>query len=194
MPAAVNGVGFAFFPTAIGMCALVWRGDAMIGAALPEADESIARARLVRRFSGAAEAEPPPFVVDAIDRVTRLLAGEAADLSPIPLDLSAADEFEQRVYAVTRAIPRGAVRTYGEVAAAIGAPGAARAVGAALGRNPIPIIIPCHRVLAAQGRSGGFSAPGGTETKFRMLAIEGARRPGDPELFETLPLAVKPVS
>ena len=190
----MSDAGFTFFPTAIGACALVWRGDAVIGAALPEADEATARARLACRFPGAAEAEPPPFALDAMDAVIRLLAGEAADLSSIPVDFSAADDFEQRVYAVTRTIPRGEVRTYGDVAAAIGTPGAARAVGAALGRNPIPILVPCHRVLAAQGKSGGFSAPGGTATKFRMLAIEGARRPGDPELFESLPLAVKPAS
>lgn len=190
----MSGTGFVFFPTAIGACALVWRADAIIGAALPDEDDEIARARLVRRFPDAEEASPPSFVADAIDRVVQLLGGEEADLSSVPLDLSAADEFERRVYAVTRAIPRGEVRTYGDVAAAIGAPGAARAVGTALGRNPIPIIVPCHRVLAAQGKGGGFSAPGGTATKFRMLAIEGARRAGDPELFESLPLAVKPAS
>jgi methylated-DNA-[protein]-cysteine S-methyltransferase len=190
----MSGAGFAFFPTAIGTCALVWRGAAIVGAALPEQDEATARARLARRFPGAAETEPPSLVAEAMARIARLLAGERIDLSAIPLDLSAADDFERRVYGVARAIPHGEVRTYGEVAAAIGAPGSARAVGAALGRNPIPIIVPCHRVLAAQGRSGGFSAPGGTETKFRMLAIEGARRAGEPELFETLPLAVKPSS
>ncbi len=190
----MSSTGFALFPTAIGTCALVWRGDAIIGAALPEENDGTARVRVVQRFPGAEEAAPPSFVSDAIERIVRLLAGEEADLSLIPLDLSAADEFERRVYAVTRAIKRGEVRTYGDVAAAIGTPGAARAVGAALGRNPIPIIIPCHRVLAAQGKSGGFSAPGGTATKFRMLAIEGARRLDDPELFESLPLAVKPAS
>jgi methylated-DNA-[protein]-cysteine S-methyltransferase len=188
----VSGAFFLFFPTAIGTCALVWRGDAIIGAALPEASEATARAMLGRRFPDAREAEPPAFVADAVDRVRRLLAGDAPDLSGIPLDLSAADAFERRVYDAACAIPRGEVRTYGEVAAALGAPGAARAVGAALGRNPIPILVPCHRVLAAQGKGGGFSAPGGTATKFRMLAIEGARRAGEPELFETLPLAVKP--
>jgi len=188
----VSGALFCFFPTAIGSCALVWRGEAIIGAALPEANEAAARAMLARRFPHAREMEPPAFVAEAIERVTRLLAGEAPDLSQIPLDLSAADEFERRVYAAASEIPRGEVRTYGEIAASLGTPGAARAVGAALGRNPIPIIVPCHRVLAAQGKSGGFSAPGGTKTKFRMLAIEGARRAGEPELFDTLPLAVKP--
>jgi methylated-DNA-[protein]-cysteine S-methyltransferase len=188
----VSGAAFALFATAIGACALVWRGDAVVGAALPETGEATTRARLLHRFPDAREAAPPPAIGEAMDLIQRLLAGEKVDLASIPIDLSAADEFERRVYAVTSAIPRGEVRTYGEVAAAVGAPGAARAVGTALGRNPIPIIVPCHRVLASAGRSGGFSAPGGTATKFRMLAIEGAKRSGEPELFATLPLAVKP--
>jgi methylated-DNA-[protein]-cysteine S-methyltransferase len=188
----VTGAAFALFPTAIGACAIVWRGDRVIGAALPEASEAAIRASLRRRFPDAEETAPPPAILEAIDRVERLLAGEPVDLAAIPVDLSACDEFEQRVYAAASAIPRGEVRTYGELAAAIGAPGAARAVGTALGRNPIPIVIPCHRILASGGKSGGFSAPGGTATKFRMLAIEGAKRPGEPELFAQLPLAVKP--
>jgi methylated-DNA-[protein]-cysteine S-methyltransferase len=190
----MSGAAFALFATAIGPCAVVWRGDAVIGAALPAASEGATRTQIMRRFADAVEAEPSGPIAGAIALIARLLAGEAVDLSDIEIDLSAADEFERKVYAVARAIPRGEVRTYGEVAAAIGAPGAARAVGAALGRNPIPIIVPCHRVLAAAGRSGGFSAPGGTATKFRILAIEGARRPGEAELFESLPLAVKPAS
>jgi methylated-DNA-[protein]-cysteine S-methyltransferase len=144
------------------------------------------------RFPGAREASPPPPVAEAILAIERMLEGEKADLSEIALDLEATTDFEDMVYAAARDIPCGEVRTYGEIAQAIGEPGAARAVGAALGRNPVPIVIPCHRVLGSHGKSGGFSAPGGAATKFRMLEIEGARRPGDPELFESLPLAVKP--
>jgi methylated-DNA-[protein]-cysteine S-methyltransferase len=188
----MTGAAFVLFPTAVGTCAVVWRGETVIGAAFPEATEAATRARLLRRFPDAEEAEPAGPVTEAIGLIRRLLAGEKVDLSPIAIDLGAADDFERRVYAAATAIPRGEVRTYGEVAAAIGSPGSARAVGAALGRNPIPIIVPCHRVLASGGRSGGFSAPGGTATKFRMLAIEGAKRPGEPELFEALPMAVKP--
>lgn len=192
-PAApVSGAAFALFTTAIGACALIWRGETVIGAALPESTEAATRAHLRRRFPDADEAQPSAPIADAIRLIQRLLAGENVDLGAIPIDLSTADHFERRVYAAASAIPRGEVRTYGELAAAIGAPGAARAVGTALGRNPIPIIVPCHRILAAGGKSGGFSAPGGTATKFRMLAIEGARRPGEPELFEALPLAVRP--
>jgi methylated-DNA-[protein]-cysteine S-methyltransferase len=150
------------------------------------------RARLARRFPDAAEAEPPAFVRDAVAGIVRLLAGEAVDLSDIPLDLSAASDLERRVYRAALRIPHGEVRTYGEIAREIGADGAAQAVGVALGRNPVPIVVPCHRVLASGGKSGGFSAPGGVSTKFRMLEIERARRESDGGLFETLPLAVKP--
>jgi methylated-DNA-[protein]-cysteine S-methyltransferase len=171
----------------------VWRGDTIVGAALPESEEGRLRARLAMRFPGAHEGSAPPPVAEAIDRIVGMLGGEKADLSDIPIDLFGTTDFEDRVYAEARRIPCGEVRTYGEIAEAIGEPGAARAVGAALGRNPVPIVIPCHRVLGGHGKSGGFSAPGGTVTKFRMLEIEGAKRPGDPELFEALPLAVKPI-
>ena len=116
----------------------------------------------------------------ARDDIIALLAGEPRDLADIPLDMSEVPPFHQRVYAVARAIPPGATFTYGEIAARIGEPGAARAVGQALGRNPFPPIVPCHRVLAAGGRTGGFSARGGVATKMRMLTIEGARLAGAP--------------
>jgi methylated-DNA-[protein]-cysteine S-methyltransferase len=193
MPAATtNKPAYAVFETAIGRCALVWRGGSIVGASLPEADDARLRARLERRFPGAQEAEPPEFVAQAIALIRGLLSGEKLDLTEIELDLSACSDFERAVYAAARAIPCGETRTYGELAAAVGQPGAAQAVGLALGRNPVPIVVPCHRILAASGRSGGFSAPGGVATKFRMLQIEGAVRPGEPSLFESLPLAVRP--
>jgi methylated-DNA-[protein]-cysteine S-methyltransferase len=110
----------------------------------------------------------------AIARIVALLGGEAADLDSIAIDMSAVADFDQRVYEVTRRVPRGQTTSYGEVAARLGDSGAARAVGQALGRNPFPLIVPCHRVLAAKGRPGGFSAHGGVLTKLRLLAIEGA--------------------
>lgn len=183
---------FVLFETAIGRCALVWRGGLVVGAGLPARDAAALRTRLAARFRGATEAEPPPFVAEAAALIVRLLEGDKADLATIPVDLEGVSELERKVYQAARRIPPGEVRTYGEVAREIGAPGAAQAVGAALGRNPLPIVIPCHRVIAAGGRSGGFSAPGGLETKFRLLEIEGARRPDEARLFEHLPLAVKP--
>ena len=150
------------------------------------------RSRLAARFPGSEEAEPPPFVADAAARIVRLLSGERVDFADVPLDLSEASELERKVYAAALRIPCGEVRTYGEIAREIDAPGAAQAVGVALGRNPVPILVPCHRVLASGGKSGGFSAPGGVSTKFRMLEIERARRSDDGGLFDALPLAVKP--
>ncbi|HEU0099725.1 MAG TPA: methylated-DNA--[protein]-cysteine S-methyltransferase [Allosphingosinicella sp.] len=195
MPAATTnnpaGSGYALFDTAIGRCTLVWRGGLVVGAALPESSDERARASIARRFPGAVEAKPPPFAAAAIARIVGLLDGAKTDLGDIPVDAEGS-AFERNVWQSARRIPCGEVRTYGDIARDIGAPGAAQAVGIALGRNPAPIIIPCHRVLAADGRSGGFSAPGGVATKFRILEIEGARRPGEPELFESLPLAVRP--
>lgn len=196
MPAATTNKpatsGYALFDTAIGRCALVWRGGLVIGAALPEASDERARASLARRFPGAVEAEPPPFAAGAIARVRELLDGRRTDLADIALDLGAGSDFERAVWEAARRIPCGEVRSYGDIAREIGAPQGAQAVGVALGRNPVPIIVPCHRILAADGRSGGFSAPGGVETKFRILEIEGAKRSGEPELFESLPLKVRP--
>ena len=182
---------FCLFTTAIGSCALVWQGERIIAAQLPERDEDTARRRLGRRFPEGVEAEPPAFVRQAIDDVIALLAGEQRDLSHLPIDLSATPEFNRRVYAVALSIPPGQTLTYGEVAARIGEPGAARAVGVALGQNPIPIIVPCHRVLAAGGKTGGFSADGGVETKLRILTIEKARTSAEPSLFGDLPLQAR---
>ena len=184
--------GFALFETAIGCCALVWRGRSIVGAALPESSPERLRARLASRFPNAVEAVPPPSVAEAIERIVGLLAGARTDLSDIEIELGGVSDFDRRVYQAARRIPCGEVRTYGDIARGIGEPRAAQAVGLALGRNPVPIIVPCHRVLAGGGRGGGFSAPGGVATKFRILEIEGARRPGDSGLFADLPLAVKP--
>jgi methylated-DNA-[protein]-cysteine S-methyltransferase len=194
MPAATTNnpqEGYALFDTAIGRCALVWRGGLVIGAALPESTDERARASLVRRFPTAEEADPPPFAAEAIARIASLLGGGKTDLSEIRVDPQGS-AFERNVWQAARRIPCGEVRSYGDIARDIGAPGAAQAVGIALGRNPVPILVPCHRVLAADGKTGGFSAPGGVATKFRILEIEGAKRPGEPELFESLPLRVKP--
>jgi len=184
---------FHFFKTDIGYCAIVWRGSVVAGAALPEAGRHQAILSLQRRFPGAVERPPLDDISATVDAIIRLLAGQDEDLSSIPLDLSAVGPFERSVLAAALRIPRGEIRTYGEIASDVGAPGAARAVGRALGANPVPIIVPCHRVLGADGRSGGFSAPGGASTKLRILEIEGARRGPEPELFDRLPWRAKPV-
>ena len=180
--------GSATFDTAIGRCGIAWRGSAIVRTALPEPTDEKLRARL----AGFPAAPPPPFVQEAITAILRLLAGEAVDLRSIDLDFTGVEAFERRVYDAARAIPVGETRSYGAIAAGLGAPGAAQAVGRALGRNPFPMIIPCHRVLAASGRGGGFSAPGGLTTKLRLLEIERARRDGEALLFEDLPWNLAP--
>jgi methylated-DNA-[protein]-cysteine S-methyltransferase len=172
-------VPFALFDTSVGRSGLAWAARGLVGVTLPEAHDAIAEARLRARLElveGASleRAEPPHDVQRVIDRVVALLDGSARDeLTDVALDMIAVSPFYQRVYAVTRAIPIGATLTYGEVAERIGSKGGSRAVGQALGRNPFPIVVPCHRVLASGGKSGGFSASGGVTTKWRLLAIEG---------------------
>jgi methylated-DNA-[protein]-cysteine S-methyltransferase len=170
--------GAAFFDTAIGRCGIVWSDRGVVGVQLPER-AGTERARLLGRFPDAAVGEPSAAVSDAVRRIVAHLRGESADLGTVALDLREATDFDCRVYEAARRIPRGETRTYGEIAAEIGEPGAAQAVGQALGRNPCPIVVPCHRVVAAAGRPGGFSAYGGVTTKLRLLAIEGA--PGNAE-------------
>jgi methylated-DNA-[protein]-cysteine S-methyltransferase len=166
-------VMFTLFDTAIGRCAIAWGPRGIMGVQLPEADETMTRARVLQRFLGARETLPPPYVARARNALSRLLRGEASDLAAIPLDMDSSPPFHRRVFEAARAILYGATATYGELAKRASAPGAARAVGQALARNPFPIIVPCHRVLAAGGKTGGFSASGGVCLKLRLLAIEG---------------------
>ncbi|HWM87309.1 MAG TPA: methylated-DNA--[protein]-cysteine S-methyltransferase [Kofleriaceae bacterium] len=174
--------GFALFDTPIGPCGIAWGGRGIVGVQLPEGREAETRARVARRFPEAREAPPPRAVQVALDGIVALLGGQASDLSGVELDMELVPPFHRRVYEAARAIPPGETVSYGEIAARLGAPGAARAVGQALGRNPFAIVVPCHRVLAAGSRVGGFSARGGVTTKLRLLSIEEARD-GD-ALFE----------
>ena len=176
--------GCCLFDTAIGPCGIAWTEQSIAGVQLPEATPEGTLRRLCRPFGAVAEATPPAFVQQAITRIQALLQGDRDDLRDLPLDLGEVPDFHRRVYEVARAIPPGEVLTYGEVARRIGEPGAARAVGQALGRNPFAPVVPCHRVMAAGGRSGGFSAEGGADTKLRMLEIERARFGGAPGLFD----------
>jgi methylated-DNA-[protein]-cysteine S-methyltransferase len=175
--------GYTLFETPIGRCGLVWGEVGLLGVQLPETPPDEAERRLRRRFPLAVPADPPAAMRRVVERIVGLLSGVPDDLHDVPLDHAAIPDFERRVYAVTRKIRPGETLTYGEVAARIGEPGAARAVGRALGRNPFPIIVPCHRVLATGGGIGGFSADGGIATKRRLLRIEGARG-YEPGLFD----------
>jgi methylated-DNA-[protein]-cysteine S-methyltransferase len=181
---------FALFDTAIGSCALIWSARGVAGVQLPQASAAATRARVLRRFPAAIETPPPPDVRRAIDGMVALLRGEARDLTGVEIDNAGVPEFNLRVYAIARAIPPGQTMTYGEIAERLGDRKLAREVGTALGQNPCPIVMPCHRVLAAGGKTGGFSASGGVVTKLRLLTIEGAQ-PGGPTLFERLPLAAR---
>jgi methylated-DNA-[protein]-cysteine S-methyltransferase len=169
--------GFTLFDTALGRCGIAWGERGIAAIELPGRDDAATRRRLRRAAPGATETAPPEAVAAAIDAIVRLFDGESADLSPVALDMDGVPEFHRRVYDAARSIPPGETLSYGEVAARLGEPGAAQAVGYALGRNPFPIVVPCHRVLAANGALHGFSAPGGLATKRRMLAIEGALAP-----------------
>ncbi|TAJ42572.1 MAG: methylated-DNA--[protein]-cysteine S-methyltransferase [Reyranella sp.] len=179
----MSTLGFTLFDSPIGTCGLAWSARGIAGLQLPEASAEATRKRLQRRWSDAVESDPPPGVGRAIERVLQLLKGEAADLADIPLDLEAAPEFHRKVYEVARTIPPGRTMTYGEIAKRLGVPHESREVGQALGRNPVAIIVPCHRVLGADGKMGGFSATGGVSTKRRMLEIEGAPEVGAGPLF-----------
>jgi methylated-DNA-[protein]-cysteine S-methyltransferase len=187
----VSAGGLTLFDTAIGRCGVAWSRRGITALQLPERDDAATRARLERR-SGGIENPPPPRVQDAIAGVTALLRGDLVDLTGIVLDLGGVADFDLRVLAIARTIPPGHTMTYGQIARRMGEPEAARAVGAALGRNPVPIIVPCHRVLGADGKPGGFSAPGGVQTKARLLSIERATTTDAPMLFDDLPVAVRP--
>jgi len=167
--------GFALFDTTIGRCAIAWGPDGIVGLKLPERNDGAMRRRMRRLHPEAEEGTVPLEVKAVIDSIQRLLMGEARDLSSVALEMSRVPEFDRRVYVEARTIGPGETLTYGDIAIRLGDVSLSRAVGQALGRNPFAIIVPCHRVLAAGGKSGGFSAPGGVDTKRRLLEIEGAR-------------------
>jgi len=188
----MSATGIAVFDTAVGACGIAWNERGLAGVQLPERDAQATRARLQRRYPQAPEAPPPAHVQQTIDDIAALLGGAARDFSAVALDMDGLPQFHQQVYAVARSIPAGVTLSYGDIATRLGDRSLAREVGEALGQNPFPIIVPCHRVLAAGGRIGGFSAAGGITTKLRLLGIEGAQVGEAPTLFDSLPLAARP--
>ncbi|MEM8499177.1 MAG: methylated-DNA--[protein]-cysteine S-methyltransferase [Pseudomonadota bacterium] len=177
---------FSLFPTSIGHCGIAWRSGVVVATNLPERSTSVTAARIAERAK-ASEGQPPPEIQYAIESIGELLEGEKTDLSEIICDFSHIDQFEVGVYVATRDIPPGETKTYGDIAVRIGNKRFAQNVGRALGRNPFPIIVPCHRVLGANGKLTGFSAHGGVSTKLKMLEIEGARFSESPGLFDNIP-------
>lgn len=175
---------FALFGTAIGICGIEWGSRGINGVQLPMGDAEKTRARIRQRHGEIAEAASTAEVQDAIDRIVRLLSGTPDDLTDIALDLEGVPAFNRSVYDIVRQIPPGETMTYGDIAKRLGGVELSRDVGQALGRNPCPIVVPCHRVLAAGNKPGGFSANGGVATKLKMLAIEGAMVNHTPSLFD----------
>lgn len=175
---------FAIFDTALGYCGIVWTGRGIAGVNLPEGSEDKTRARVKKRFPEAQEAAPSAEIQKIIDEVIALIDGEKIDFSRVTLDHAPLPEFSKRVYEIVRTIPIGHTLTYGDIAKQLGDVSLSREVGQAMGKNPTPIIMPCHRVVAASGKTGGFSAPGGVDTKMKLLSIE--RRHGNhaPTLFD----------
>ncbi len=163
------------FATAIGPCGVAWNESGLVALQFPERDEAATLQRLAMKAASAGAADPPAAVASVIARVRRYLDGERIDFASVAVDLARMESFRRRLYETLRTIGYGSTTTYGELARMLGLAGweGARDVGEAMGRNPVPIVIPCHRVLAAGGKLGGFSAPGGPATKRKLLALEG---------------------
>src|SRR3954462_15610568 len=189
----MGALSYFLFETPLGLCAIVWGARGIAGTQLPEPGRGGALRSLQRRFPDAHPGQPPAAVVAAAARIEAALGGARDDFADLALDwraVGAVDRAGYRggggsdggVYGEALATPAGETITYGTLAARLGDPGRAQAVGQALGRNPWPIVVPCHRITAADGRMGGFSAPGGTKTKLKLLELEGALS------AETLPL------
>lgn len=168
---------YAAFDTVLGFAGIAWNDTGVTRFQLPCANAQAATRNLLRRAPGAEAAVPPPPIAQTMDAAKRYFAGEKIDFSGVTLDLAGQDDLFLEIYAAARRIGYGETTTYGRLAKAIGRTDweAARDVGQAMAANPVPLIIPCHRVLAAGGKVGGFSAPGGTETKVKMLALEGVK-------------------
>jgi methylated-DNA-[protein]-cysteine S-methyltransferase len=172
------------FDTAIGPCGVAWTERGLTAVQLPEKDRAATERRLAAKAGSAGAAEPPPSVATVVADIKRYLAGEAVGFADVAVDLSRLDPYRQRLYETMRSLAWGETTTYGELAKKLGASDweGARDVGEAMGRNPVPVVIPCHRVLAAGGKLGGFSAHGGAKTKAKLLALEGVHLDGGPRL------------
>lgn len=178
----MKNANYCLFETPLGACGIAWRvpvdSDSLpvvTGVQLPEATLEATESRIARKTGSNQRSAPPPEIAAIIEKIRKHLQGEVQDFRGIALDLENFDPFFRQIYEATREIPAGQTRTYGDIAKAVGQPAAAQEVGQAMAKNPVPIIVPCHRVAAAGGKLGGFSAPGGPATKAKLLAIEGAQ-------------------
>ena len=180
------GRGYAIFDTGLGRCGIAWSDLGVMGVQLPEAREIDTRKRLFQLYPEARELRPPPNVEIALEGIKALLRGGDSDLSEVALDMTGIPDFNQRVYAFTRTIPRGETRIYAEVAGALRASGAVYSVAQAIARNPFMIIVPCHRVLEAGHYADQISPNGGAISKRRLLSIEGTHPTASKTLFDVL--------
>ena len=190
----MNASAFTIFSTPIGACAISWANRGIVGVQLPQANETDLRTRIGRIHPAAICSRPPDNILVVITQMIGLLNGDPNDLIEAVLDMDDLPAFDRSAYEILRTVPPGKTITYGELARRVGDTQAARAVGRAMGSNPFPIIVPCHRVLGSDGRMGGFSANGGIVTKARLLSIERARIDDAPLLFEELPFNVRPTT
>lgn len=168
---------FCVVETAIGAIGLAWSPKGLRRVLLPDESTTATEARLIRFADPASAPQLPRFLMDLIEAYAE---GRAVDFSGTALDLDGVPDFHRAVYDDILKLGWGEVTTYGEIAVRLGGLQLSRAVGQALGKNPIPLIVPCHRVIAGGGKTGGFSAPGGTASKLRMLALEGVRLTPEP--------------
>jgi methylated-DNA-[protein]-cysteine S-methyltransferase len=180
------GRAYTIFDTAIGRCGIAWGQAGIVGVQLPEAREIETRKRLFRLYPDARETRPVPNVEGAIEAIAALLRGETSDFSTVMLDMGSVHPFDQRVYQITRRIPRGESLTYDEIAAKMGASGAVRPVAQAIARNPFVIIVPCHRVRERGGHADAISPHGGLISKRRLLSIEGTNSSTSKTLLDML--------
>jgi methylated-DNA-[protein]-cysteine S-methyltransferase len=180
------GRGYTIFDSGIGRCGIAWGDFGIVGVQLPEAREIETRRRLFQLYPEAREQRPPLNTEIAIEGIVALLRGGSSDLSDVTLDMNGIQAFNARVYAITRTIPHGETRTYGEVAAGLRASGAAHSVAQAISKNPFMIIVPCHRVLEAGSYADRISPNGGSISKRRLLSIEGAAPTVSKTLFDVL--------
>lgn len=168
-------IGHAVFETVLGFMGIAWSEKGLTRLCLPQKNRDSVERRLLRFDGAVMSGESPQWVRDLIEAIKAYAAGETVAFDQVPVDLSGVDEFRHAIYDAARKLAFGEVTTYGELARRAGHPGLARETGAALGANPVPLVIPCHRIMAAGGKIGGFSAPGGSATKEKMLGLEGVQ-------------------
>jgi methylated-DNA-[protein]-cysteine S-methyltransferase len=178
---SVTSAQYTVFNTAIGPCGVAWNAHGLTRLLFAQSSEQATEQRLRNHSGGDRSDDPPPPIATLIVDIQRYFRGEEVDFSGVAVDLTALSAFQQNLYQSLRGVTWGRTTTYGELARALGCPDA-RDVGQAMGKNPVPIVIPCHRVLAAGGKAGGFSAPGGTATKEKLLALEGVYLDRSPRL------------